>query len=230
MYMINNEYKYKSEYARHLYAQAIQKCLLFNDVFNHLMNGPKYDSSNNAQYLYAKSFGRISSQLNEAWKGLNNKLDDKKENILKCKEKQFDNIIACWIDELKGKDKDTCRTCVESVVNLLKSLTNGKQLDNHFHCLINGLNVENWYYTEILRKIALQVNNIKILNIIHQLDNVLEFLKSISHPDFCIGLLRMISMKLNKRQINDITQIHTKWIEILFKVNERQLNNIFHDK
>ncbi|ETO32234.1 hypothetical protein RFI_04883 [Reticulomyxa filosa] len=47
----------------------------------------------------------------------------------------------------------------------------------------------------------------------------------------------MISMKLNKRQINDITQflvynfekdIHTEWIEILFKANERQLNNIFH--
>ncbi|ETO03410.1 hypothetical protein RFI_34000, partial [Reticulomyxa filosa] len=46
------------------------------------MNEPKYDSSNNAQYLYAKSFGRISSQLNEAWKGLNSKLDDKKEDIL----------------------------------------------------------------------------------------------------------------------------------------------------
>ncbi|ETO32233.1 hypothetical protein RFI_04882 [Reticulomyxa filosa] len=89
----------------------IQKCLLLqlqlqlyrkqlsNDVSNYLMNGLKYDST---------------------WKGLNNKLDDKKEDILKCKEKQFDNIIDCWIDELKGEDEDACRTCAESIVNLLK--------------------------------------------------------------------------------------------------------------
>ncbi|ETO05297.1 hypothetical protein RFI_32098, partial [Reticulomyxa filosa] len=109
------------------------------------------------------------------------------------------------------------------------------------------------------RKIALQVNNIlhclkkykdfnshpcKIIfeTIIpelneQQLDNILEFLKSISYFDFCIGLLRMISIKLNERQINDITQFlidnfeedtHAEWIEIVFKLNERQLNNIFH--
>ncbi|ETO01902.1 hypothetical protein RFI_35537, partial [Reticulomyxa filosa] len=93
MYLINNEYKYKNECARYSYAQAIQKCLLLqlqlqldrkqldNDVFNYLVNELEYDSSNNAQYSYAKSFGRMSSQLNEAWKGLNNKLDDKKEDI-----------------------------------------------------------------------------------------------------------------------------------------------------
>ncbi|ETO03560.1 hypothetical protein RFI_33842, partial [Reticulomyxa filosa] len=198
------------------------------DTLECLMNGVNDDNENTFVQKYcAYSLERILLKLNkeDTSKLIHMFSIQSLEAILmKCKEKLFDNIIFCLIDELKDEDQDIRSHCLESLVNLLTKL-NKKQLD-----------AENYSYEEriVSRLNETQLNNLlqclikdykdkqfrnsclKILGTIssklndQQLDNIIQFLKSgFSSTDYsirhsCEETLQIISAKLDKRQINDI--------------------------